>query len=289
MRILPPLEGFEYTKGTYAELVTRFTTIPKWTHQVLGESFDGHDIHGFSLGSTAAKPVIYVQGQLHGLHEWRSAYWVSQFMKLLAGEVTSPAHENLLDDLRARYSFYFVPCANPDGYVNYTYGNGNGVNLNRNFGPIERWEAGNPDPGHAQYRGPSMFSEPETQIIRDLVLDLKPASFLCNHSWGGAHGLCTLQAHPREYARATENMLMSAKVSLGRGSDTVVLARYFEGLSHNWAGNQMSKHGRKIIAVINEAGDQLPEAEQAELGMTGILHYMLMVDRLLTTGDLISS
>ncbi len=44
-----------------------------------------------------------------------------------------------------------------------------GVDLNRNYDYM--WEAGSPYPQSEIYRGPSPFSEPETQAIRDLVLE----------------------------------------------------------------------------------------------------------------------
>ncbi len=84
---------------------------------------------------------------------------------------------------------YFVPCFNPDGYeYNRTTNpggggmwrlnrrnNGNGtygVDLNRNFGFAWGYDnsGSSPTPGDETYRGPSAFSEPECQAIRDLAL-----------------------------------------------------------------------------------------------------------------------
>jgi len=83
---------------------------------------------------------------------------------------------------------YFIPVVNPDGYVhNQTTNPGGGgmwrenrrfnstncygVDLNRNYGPYYMWNSPNggssttPTCGQGTYRGPSPFSEPETQAI----------------------------------------------------------------------------------------------------------------------------
>jgi carboxypeptidase T len=78
---------------------------------------------------------------------------------------------------------YFLPCVNPDGYVyNQTTNpdggglwrknrNGNGIDLNRNFGLT--WGLDNsgssPISTDETYRGPSAFSELETQHLRDFI------------------------------------------------------------------------------------------------------------------------
>lgn len=102
--------------------------------------------------------------------------------------------ENYETDARVRYivdnvDLYFVPCVNPDGYLYNEATNPQGgglwrknrrenadgsygVDLNRNYGYF--WGnddiGSSPDPSSPTYRGPSLFSEPETQIVRDFVL-----------------------------------------------------------------------------------------------------------------------
>ena len=74
------------------------------------------------------------------------------------------------------------------------------MDLNRNFG--FNWGYDNlgssPNPSSETYRGPSAFSEPETQAQRDLVTALKPATGLCFHAYSellhpplGLHRRCT--------------------------------------------------------------------------------------------------
>ena len=81
-----------------------------------------------------------------------------------------------------------VPCVNPDGYAfnqsqkpnggglwrknRKNIGANIGVDLNRNYGPLEYWDAPNggssTDPNSDVYRGPEPFSEPETKALKSL-------------------------------------------------------------------------------------------------------------------------
>lgn len=119
-------------------------------------------------------------------HHAREVVTVSQiiyFMQYLCENYASNQEvKRLVDNIE----FYFVPVVNPDGYqYNYTTnpngaglwrknrrnnGGGNyGVDLNRNYGL--GWGYNNigssPTASSATYRGPSGFSEPETQAMRD--------------------------------------------------------------------------------------------------------------------------
>jgi hypothetical protein len=106
----------------------------------------------------------------------------------------------LLDNVE----MYFVPCVNPDGYIynemmhpeggglwrknRRNNGNGTfGVDLNRNYG--HEWghdNAGSSSLSHSEvYRGPSPFSEPETQAVSSFVESHQFKIALNYHSWGG--------------------------------------------------------------------------------------------------------
>ncbi len=104
---------------------------------------------------------------------------------LLQNYGTDPEVTYLVDNRE----LYFVPCFNPDGYeynrtTNPSGGgmwrknrriNGDGsygVDLNRNFGFAWGYDniGSSNIPGDETYRGPSAFSEPESQAVRNLAL-----------------------------------------------------------------------------------------------------------------------
>ena len=104
---------------------------------------------------------------------------------------------------------WFVPVVNPDGYVfneliepfgggmhrknrkdtNCGNGTGRGIDLNRNFG--YGWGADNigssSDPCSEVYRGDSPFSEPETEAVRDFILNHDFKNVLHYHSYSNLY------------------------------------------------------------------------------------------------------
>lgn len=274
------IPGFTYTKQSYATLLAGMLDIPGWTPEYLGESTGGHDMYGFSYGDTETKPVMFVEGNIHGLHEWRTCYWVSGFMQHLHDPSTLATDtEAAIEDLKARYSFYFIPACNPDGYVSNIYQNGNGVNLNRNFD--YNWSWGPSTPGHVQYRGPAPFSEVETQYIRDKVEQLRPVSFMDNHTWSSTReGFTTLAT--RESAQAVlvsefhENVMRA--VDMWPDGDAPRTSNPGQGLAGNWGAVTESSLGGTPISITFESGGGWTEQQQAHVGMTAILYHLLSVD-----------
>ena len=99
---------------------------------------------------------------------------------------------------------FFVPIVNPDGYEynRQTDPNGGGqwrknrrnnggsfgVDLNRNYGygwGLNSGSSSNPSSG--TYRGPSAFSEPESQAVRDFVASITPEIGFSVHSVAGRY------------------------------------------------------------------------------------------------------
>jgi hypothetical protein len=116
--------------------------------------------------------------------------------------------ENYGTDPEATYllnnrEMYFVPCFNPDGYeynrINDPNGGGDwrknrrnnggsyGVDLNRNFGYMWGYDdlGSSPIPSSETYRGPSAFSEPEAQAIRDFAILNNYGTHFNMHTYGG--------------------------------------------------------------------------------------------------------
>jgi len=125
------------------------------------------------------KPAVFYHAGIHA-REWITEPVVLYLANYLVTNYdTDPAVQNLVDTL----DIYLAPCVNPDGYTYCwnTYrlwrknrrnnGDGSyGVDLNRNF--AYGWGGGGSSgtPSDETYRGPSAFSEPETQAIRDFIV-----------------------------------------------------------------------------------------------------------------------
>ena len=280
---IPTLDGFTFTKLEYSALLDRYFSIPNYQSELLGTSFDGHNIYGFKLGDPT-KPVMYIEANIHGLHEWRTCYWVSEFMKLLVDHDALPQRE-IFDYLTANYCFYFIPSVNPDGYVNNNYRNGNMVSISENFDV--NWGVQTALPGAAEYPGPYPWSEPESRIVRDKILELKPLSVLCLHTWGSHTGFTTRYPKNREYTETLVNFYKSLNYTLGYDSsfDTYLSMILDTASAYNWAGEQTSKNGRKTFGQVFETGGNSSEYEQSKMGLNGILYHCLYVDNLFKTGN----
>lgn len=155
----------------------------------IGDSLESRDIWVLRVTGPAGvggpepgdRPGVFYHGLQHA-REWITGPMVLYIADYLVNNYdTDPCIQELVN----RTEFYLAPCVNPDGYE-YTWttqrlwrknrrNNGNGtfgVDLNRNWG--FQWGFDNsgssPTPSSEVYRGPSPFSEPETQVLRDFIL-----------------------------------------------------------------------------------------------------------------------
>jgi len=151
-----------------------------------------------SEASTEA-PVYF--DALHHAREPQAMASVMYFMYwLLENYGTNPEATYLVNNRE----IFFVPVANPDGYVyNQTTNPGGGgfwrknrrnngscygVDLNRNYNYGWGLNSGSsPDPCSDTYRGPSAASEPETQAIKNFVLQIRPEIGFSVHSVAGRY------------------------------------------------------------------------------------------------------
>lgn len=139
-----------------------------------------------NVGATEDEPRLLYMGTHHA-REWISLEVPLRFARMLADSYgVNAAWTELVDERE----FYIVPCVNPDGFV-YDYNTSNywrknrrnnggsyGVDLNRNYDgaqngdPTGNWGGAGSShtPSSETYCGPSAFSEPEAQAIRDLFL-----------------------------------------------------------------------------------------------------------------------
>ncbi len=148
-----------------------------------GASLDGVPLTVY-LPDTGSAEIV-VLASIHG-DEAETTVVVSEALRCLPG-----------GDLRAAV----ILCANPDGMLRGTRGNGRGVDLNRNF-PTSNWS---PDPVFYKTRandardialspGAGAASEPETAALLSLLDRLHPravvslhAALACIDDAGGSH------------------------------------------------------------------------------------------------------
>ena len=281
------LKGFEFEHyTTYNELLTYFKSINGYTQYRLKDSYGGLEIWGFSLGDLN-KPTIFIEGQIHSNHEWGTSHWVSRFMELLVNP-NELSQNNIFQHLKAKYSFYFIPCVNPDGYnrgINKGSYNDNGVYIDANFD--YRWEEYEAN-GGIYNKGEYPFSEPESQNVRDVVNEILPVCFLDSHCWGGGEGVYIRRPANQSYDTLLNDYTKSIGISLPHMKMNYSGANIIP-TAYNWAGEIMNKHGRKIIATVLETGNTgitQPKLEQSSNALNGILMFCIYVDHHLKTNEL---
>ena len=213
---------------TWDELNSRFDELQEEYSNIiseriiLGESVEGRDIWAFKVSDMPEEdedePEVLFTALTHA-REPLSMMNLIYFVQLLAEEYgTDPELTYLVNERE----IWFLPVVNPDGYVynesiqpngggmhrknrlntNCGDGTNRGVDLNRNYG--FGWGANNtgssPDPCATTYRGESAFSEPETQIVRDFILDREFMNVIHYHTYSNvyihAFGNATLPDEP---------------------------------------------------------------------------------------------
>lgn len=173
--------------------------------QEIGTSYEGRTIYAAAISDNPeldeGEPEILYTG-LHHAREGASGMAVMYYMYHLVENYGLDPEITALVNHR---KMWFIPVVNPDGYE-YNYeiapnGGGmqrknrhpecatsslTGVDLNRNYG--FNWGYDNSGSSNnscsSTYRGTSAFSEPETQVIRDFVLDHDFKMILNYHTYG---------------------------------------------------------------------------------------------------------
>jgi carboxypeptidase T len=167
----------------------------------LGTTVQGRPVWGLRLGKRVdgpdPRPAVYFSALTHA-REPEGMQSLFYFVDDLLARYDTDAFARYLLDQRV---IYVCPVVNPDGYFyNETIspdggggwrknrrsnGTSYGVDLNRNFGYMWGYDnLGSSGTASSEtYRGPTPFSEPETQAQRDLVVSLKPATGISFHTY----------------------------------------------------------------------------------------------------------
>ncbi len=140
----------------------------------IGTSVEGRGIYAYYYGTGSKKILFY--GAIHG-SEVNSRNILNKWLgELEKNYARIPADKTVI----------VVPTLNPDGVVNASRFNSNGVDLNRNFATSD-WVSGTyfKETLYENGGGPEPFSEPETQAIRNLINSQYPYLTLAYHSAAG--------------------------------------------------------------------------------------------------------
>ena len=164
----------------------------------IGDTHEGRTIYGIkvsdNVGTTEDEPrVLYI-----GLHHAREIITTEIPLYILFHLVDNYGSDPRITYLVDNREFWIIPCLNPDGreYVEHIgdwrknrrdNGDGTyGVDLNRNYGYMWGYddEGSSPNTSSSTYRGPSAFSEPETQAVRDFCETIQFSTGISYHSHG---------------------------------------------------------------------------------------------------------
>jgi len=170
-------EDLDKMKELYPDLISEKVSI--------GTSLEGRDIWAVWIGKdwNSSKPQVQYNAMIHA-REPQSMMTLVYYMWWLLENYGSDELATFIVDQRHAA---FIPILNPDGYEynrliapqggglhrknRRQIGTNNlGVDLNRNFGPMEFWDHPNGGssvfPNGATFRGEGPFSEPETQALK---------------------------------------------------------------------------------------------------------------------------
>ncbi len=135
-----------FVPATYDEWLDKIESKPSVTRFELGRSAEGRLIEAITIGNADAKEHVVLVGRQHP-PEVTGALAMLPFMEALIEDTP------LARQFRERFLVSAVPILNPDGVVRgYWRHNTGGVDLNRDWGP---------------------FTQPETRLMRDLLLQIE--------------------------------------------------------------------------------------------------------------------
>lgn len=206
--------SFAQMEAAMDALVAAYPTLVQKTS--LGTSHQGRDIWCIKISDNVAtdessEPEVLYMGLQHA----REAIGGSSMIFFMQYLCETYGTDSRIKDLVDNREIFIIPCMNPDGWE-YNRNNGGagagwrknrrnngsgfwGVDLNRNWSvdwsncsaPIvgSPTSCGSSNPGDDTYYGPSSFSEPETQAVRDFTYAHHLVAMIDQHSYGPYYSL----------------------------------------------------------------------------------------------------
>lgn len=292
------LDELDEMRALYPNLISVKTDASPTNQTTYGNSYT----NGGQYDTWAGQPIYYVRisdnPDVDEINEPESLYSgmthsreVSSMMNLifymwyiLENYDTDPGIKQLVDN----HEMYFIPVANPDGLMwneqiapsggglqrknlgPYNTGNNNsrGVDLNRNYdyfwGPNPIYGGSSGTQSNQTYRGPSAFSEPETQIVRDFsatrnfktAMNHHATSNLIPHAYNG-YPAAPASGREAEYHKFCHDMTRFNRYIYGEAPDILTIAN---GDMSDWMlggaadVNGSTGSGQGILALAPENG-----------------------------------
>jgi len=231
--------------------------------------------------ASTSKPAVNRVSLLFGEHsrELIGPETGLMLLKMLCGEEST--EKSMLEEALRESEFQLILNANPGSRVRVEAGeyclreNPNGVDLNRNWD--EKWDLGTSDSAD-QAHGQRPFSEPETQMVRDLISNFQPTTFLSVHS--GTLGLYMPWAYDSQHL-ATRNR--AAMLSILQDLDATHCKCPFgaagkevgydcPGTSFDWVFDHLNAHFSFAweIYAAPESGESLRKRWEEKIASTGV-------------------
>lgn len=241
----------------------------------IGTSHQGRDIYMVKISDHPNTDEAETRVLYTGMHHAREPIGMQQLLFFMYHLLENYENDPYIHQLLDTTELYFIPCINPDGYEfnwqtspqgggmwrknrrenpDYTYG----VDLNRNYGYMWGYDdiGSSPNTWSETYRGPAPFSEPETQAIRDFILQKHFPVVLNYHSysnlllypWGYIPDTTPDQ---RIFSQFAQKLVLDNAYSSGPAS---LMLYSVNGNSDDWMYADPSKP--KIFAYTPEVGGQ---------------------------------
>ncbi len=276
---LGSMAGFYKLNEIYQQFDQMEKSYPEFfvAKDTIGYSWENRPILAYVFGNSSNNvPKILVTCLHHSREPATVTTVVYALLKMLElGKIGESEALFLLSNRQ----IWIIPVLNLDGYAynEAQYPNGGGlwrknrrkindstygVDLNRNYGPVEFWNASNngssTKPQQETYRGDSPFSEPETQSIRSFCMKNNFELALNFHTYGGMliypfAALASETPDSNFYRGFSKYINMFNGYYFGKDSETVGYPT--RGNSDDWMYAEDSTKG-KIIAMTPEAGYQ---------------------------------
>lgn len=258
-----------------AELYPRLVSAP----EQIGTSHQGRPILAVRISARPNSDTAVPEALYTGMHHSREPAGMMSIVYSMWSMLESYGGDREITHLLDTRALWFVPLVNPDGYAfniaNAPTGGGlwrrnmregGGVDLNRNYGPLEFWDhpvgGSSTNPQSDTYRGPGPFSEPETRAIRDFCLGRRFGIALNHHTFSN------LFVQPEEILQLNDadsvyyklaTRALGSLAGYAPGNTKITVGYLTRGSSDDWMFAYGRSAGQHIFSWTPESGNDVDE------------------------------